>query len=88
MELEYVEDADSPKNGAKRQFFPFDLTYDCPDCNENHTQSFHKPGGYLSYPEWGEELEVELFCPNENAFEPTTTVNVIPTVSLELTDDK
>jgi len=87
MELEHIEDVDRPTNGAKRQFFPFELTYDCPDCDEEHTQSFREPGGYLSYPEWGKELEVELFCPQSEGFEPTTRATVVPDISLSLVED-
>lgn len=85
MNLKRV-DSERPVQGDKRQFFPFELQFECPGCGGEHTRAFYEPSRYLMNPEWGEEAEVELFCEEVNTGEPVKTVSVVPNVTLELSE--
>lgn len=85
MELRKVE-RDISLQGSKRQYLPYLLEWECPECGGKNTTDFRQ--NYISYPVWGEETTVPLFCNRCEHFEPTIEVSVVPDISLEVEENE
>lgn len=69
--------------GKKRQYMPYELEWECPECREKNVHKFYKYD-YLSYPTFGKPYEVELLCKNDCE---VMTVEVVPDLKLEVRNE-
>ena len=72
---------DDEMEGEKRQYLPYVLEWECPECGEQRETDLSE--GYLSYAVWGEFLEIPLFCLDCDKLEPVKhgELHGIPKVS-------
>lgn len=69
---------DETIEGKKRQLLPYVIEWKCPSCGEKRETNLHN--NYLSYPVWGEQYDVPLFCMKCDEFEPIKTAHIEPDV--------
>lgn len=78
MKIERVE---ADLTGAKRQRIPVTIEWECPECHQTNTLDLTER--YLSYPEWGEPLDVGVFCMDCDEVEPITELTIVPDITIE-----
>jgi hypothetical protein len=62
---------------------PYEIEWVCVECGDEQTHKFHKHR-YLSYPTFGEPVDVFLYCDN---CENEQTITVVPDLKLRLADE-
>lgn len=84
--MKLVKNNDTNFQGKKRQYMPYKLEWECPECGEENIHNFSEYL-YLSYPKFGEPYEVGLYCDNDECgedMEPIKTIEVIPDLKMEI----
>lgn len=73
-----IKREDEKIEGKKRQRLPYVIEWVCPSCGEERQTSLQDK--YLSYPVWGEQYDVPLFCMECDELEPIKTAHIEPDV--------
>jgi hypothetical protein len=79
-----IREVDKSIEGEKRQRLPCVLEWECPECGEEKETDF--TDRYLSYPTWGEPMEIGIFCFDCNEIEPIKQITITPTASIEVSE--
>lgn len=77
-----IERVDERLEGKKRQYLPYILKWECPECGQQMETNLTEK--YLSYPVWGESLDVPLFCVDCDELEPVKTATIKPDIVIDV----
>jgi len=81
MEIVQHEDRESLE-GKKRQYLPYTVEWTCPQCGSDKVTDLTET--YLSYPVWGEQYDIPLFCMDCDELEPVKTAEIVPDVTVSI----